>query len=348
MDRTINGKTLKQVFEDLAQDLPEEVIQSRSFDNVAYINVDDYRNRVNEVLGADHYDERYHNTTIEKIGDTAIVRTECTIVLLDDAYEPIKEYSRPGATNIIFLNTEKVGEDGKVVMDEATKKPVMVKSDTPRDIANNISTACQDAFKRICKNDFLIGKRQLDTLKKGEVFELTIIGTPYEKNGHRFFTCKTEKGEDIKLAVFKNKAQEFDKAFPEPVSGSVVFVTGKDGADSFGKRQLIFDKADKKGSSTKNKKEKAQELTLKVKSKTAVLERKSKPGDFSMQVIDSKGKTRNVVIPKDTVESIGAETWGKFVIRCADVASPTEFSMVCVETKEENREIFLMKSFGRS
>ena len=106
MGKTINGKSLSQIMAELAADFPPEAIQTRDYDGVHYINVDDFRSRLNSVVGIDHYNERYTPVEIIQAKDTLAVKTLGTIELLDDDYNVIIVKQSPGGSNIAFPKLE--------------------------------------------------------------------------------------------------------------------------------------------------------------------------------------------------------------------------------------------------
>lgn len=256
MGKTINGKSLSQIMAELAADFPPEAIQTRDYDGVHYINVDDFRSRLNSVVGIDHYNERYTPVEIIQAKDTLAVKTLGTIELLDDDYNVIIVKQSPGGSNIAFPKMEKVDASGKKVTG-SDGKPVMIPGNMTNSIPNDLDSACQDAFKRICRNKFDMGKRQLKDAGKGTLYEITLTQNMNSYNGHLFGegVCKND-GSKYKIAVFKNTVEAFQTVYGTPKNNSVIFVYGKLGEDKKGNPQIIVSEAapNKAASDNGNKK----------------------------------------------------------------------------------------------
>ena len=155
MSRTINGKTVKEVMEALAAPLPKEAFKVRDYDNKPYITVEACYERMDSVLGVEHYNAVYTEPQFVQQKDTYVISTVGTLEILDDNFEVIFRKSGPGTSTVTFPNIEKT-ENGQKV-----KVPGNIATLVP----NDVMSAFQDAFKRICKNKLQIGAKQLSEFK---------------------------------------------------------------------------------------------------------------------------------------------------------------------------------------
>lgn len=88
-------------------------------------------------------------------------------------------------------------------------------------------------------------------------------------------------------------------------------------------------------------------LKISVRSKTPVTERTNGSGDFSMQVLNEKDETLNLVIPKKLIDSLTAHVWSKFVLNCTKTSEkPVQFTMECTKGMEANRTVYYMIGFA--
>lgn len=311
MSRTINGRTIKEIFDLLKEDLPEEEIQVRDYDSVVYISADAYRERLNSVVGSEHYNEMYSEVELVQAKDSIVAKTTCTIELLDDDFEPFLKKQSAGGSNIMFPYMDKKDDAGNVIKD-ASGKPRKVPMSTSATIPNDFDGACQDAFKRTLKKGFLIGKQQLDKAKEGVPYILTIMRTANSTNGgHKFLSGKANDGKIFNIAVFKNKVSDFEKAFPEIKVNSVITIFGKEKIDKQGNPQIIFEKA---GKMEVKKPEVAKLVTLEVVFEQEIQERKRKKGDYSTVVSGKKDNLKyNLVFQKEDILKIGLAEWEKLL-----------------------------------
>ena len=54
----------QRFFKELEKDISEDVIEKRNFDGMEYISVDVFKDRLDEVIGVDHYTEEYSECKI--------------------------------------------------------------------------------------------------------------------------------------------------------------------------------------------------------------------------------------------------------------------------------------------
>ena len=74
-------------------------------------------------------------------------------------------------------------------------------------------SACQDAFKRMCKK-LNIAKNQVAKMNATPEFTITFLQDVTLVEGQHLFPNVTCNGKRIKLAVFKNHVPELLKKFP--------------------------------------------------------------------------------------------------------------------------------------
>lgn len=236
MNRTINGKPLESIIQELQADFPPEAIEKRDYDGIYYIGVDAYRERLNTVIGIAHYNELYDEVEVVKAQDSYATKTKCRLEILDDEFNIVIVKESAGGSNIAFPKVDGPDKD-------KDGKPIKVPGTTTNSLPNDFDSACQDAFKRICKKQLLMGKRQLDNAKAGTPYCLTITKALHEYNGHIFGEGKMENGKVYKIAIFKNQAETFKKVYGMPGTGQNVTFYGKEGKDNKQNDQIVFEKA---------------------------------------------------------------------------------------------------------
>ncbi len=237
---TINGKSLKDILLELQADFPKEAIKTRDYDGVKYIGVDDYRERLDAVVGIDHYNEKYDPVELVKAQDSYATKTRCTLEFLDDDYHVILTKESSGGSNIAFpkIETNKLDKDGKPIKEAGT---------VTNSLPNDFDSACQDAFKRICRKQLNMGKKQLEEAKSGALYILKLNrDCTISTTGHIFSngTLKSD-GKNYSLAIFKNSVDLFKAAYGLPKKGELVAIYGKSGNDMKGNPQIIFTKPGK-------------------------------------------------------------------------------------------------------
>lgn len=243
MGKTINGKTIEQILDELQEDFPPESIEKRDYDGIYYIGVDAYRERLNTVIGIGHYNELYEPVEIIRAQDTYATKTKCRLEILDDDFNVILIKESAGGSNIAFPKVDEKDKDGKSI-----KVPLT----TTNSIPNDLDSACQDAFKRICKKQLLMGKRQLDIAKAGTAYTITLTQEFKEYNGHLFGEGKM-KGQIYKIAIFKNQAETFKSSYGIPEKGKSITFYGKVGKDNRQHDQLVFEKVYREEREVKSK-----------------------------------------------------------------------------------------------
>jgi len=236
MDKTINGKTLGQIFAELTQPFDKNKIRTRDYDKMPYISVDDLRERLDSVVGSYHYNETYTEPKIMKVKDTYGVSVIGRIEFLDDNFEPVLVKECVGGTSITFPKVDK--QISNALGNVETIKQEMT---TTNSFANDCMAACQDAFKRICKK-IGIGAKDLEQAAKGEVYEVTLkFPVDYSRSTKGYFSDITSGGAPVRLAVFSNKLELFKAGIPQgTAAGTSFYIVGKLGKDNRGNDQIIF------------------------------------------------------------------------------------------------------------
>lgn len=248
MGRTINGKPVSEVFKELEKDISEDVIEKRNFDGMEYISVDVFKDRLDEVIGVDHYTEEYSECKIVTLKDTIAVSTMGKLTILDDDYIPFKTVCAPGGASVIFPYIDKKDENGNIIYIEKNGKqvPEKIPGRNTDALANNQMSACQDAFKRMCKK-LNIAKNQVAKMNATPEFTITFLQDVTLIEGQHLFPNVTCNGKRIRLAVFKNHVPELLKKFPSGViaRNTSVCVCGNLGKDNRGNKQIVFEKIGK-------------------------------------------------------------------------------------------------------
>lgn len=188
MGRTINGKPVSEVFKELEKDISEDVIEKRNFDGMEYISVDVFKDRLDEVIGVDHYTEEYSECKIVTLKDTIAVSTMGKLTILDDDYIPFKTVCAPGGASIIFPYIDKKDENGNIIYIEKNGKqvPEKIPGRNTDALANNQMSACQDAFKRMCKK-LNIAKNQVAKMNATPEFTITFSQDVTLEEGKHLF-----------------------------------------------------------------------------------------------------------------------------------------------------------------
>lgn len=248
MGRTINGKPVSEVFKELEKDISEDVIEKRNFDGMEYISVDVFKDRLDEVIGVDHYTEEYSECKIVTLKDTIAVSTMGKLTILDDDYIPFKTVCAPGGASVIFPYIDKKDENGNIIYIEKNGKqvPEKIPGRNTDALANNQMSACQDAFKRMCKK-LNIAKNQVAKMNATPEFTVTFSQDVTLEEGKHLFPNIICNGKRIKLAIYKNHIPELIKKFPSKViaRNTSVCVCGNLGKDNRGNEQIVFEKIGK-------------------------------------------------------------------------------------------------------
>lgn len=137
---TINGMTVKECCKQLAR---YKMPQKKLYGKYPYYRISEYRERLDEVLGVDHYYVTYTAPQIFRIDSgQEILCLNCRITVLDDEYKPI--FYKEGCGSKELQYTKETGRlDG---------------------ISNVAYSASTSAFKNACKNFCMFGDKSNDDM----------------------------------------------------------------------------------------------------------------------------------------------------------------------------------------
>lgn len=145
---TINGKSIKEIEEELRQPFPDSVLVNGPSGNKA-IPISAYESRMDSVIGTFNYDFITSQAKLEQIKDKYMFHVTSSIVIYDDNRNPILTKSAAGGCNVIILT-------GK---DESERQAKSMKSD--------LDTAVSESYKNCCQK-LGIGIQQIRDLQKGK------------------------------------------------------------------------------------------------------------------------------------------------------------------------------------
>lgn len=321
MERTINGKTMKQIMEELQADFPQSAILTRDYDGVKYINVDSFRERLDSVLGKEHYNELYEEVQIIQTRDTISTRTKCRIEFLDDNFDVILIKESAGGSIINFPKL--TDEEGNKLKEEST---------STTSIPNDIDAACQDAFKRICRKTLGLGKHQLGIAKQGFLYENVYIKNCKPYNNNMIFGDVVYKQTNYKFVCFKNSYNIFKNTYgSDKLSNTYISFYGKEDVDKNRNKRLIFNNpyqslaepnttSQIEGKSTNVNNNNVSNCivfpegpfikTIMTKSKLKDLE--CQKGSYYVDVLYNKRNVKLIFL-KENIEKIDSNLWNTFI-----------------------------------
>lgn len=310
---TIKGMPFSAIIEKLQENFPSNIIKYRDYDGTPYISVDKLRERLDMVIGKEHYNEIYSDINVTTVKETFAVTCKCRIEFLDDDFNICLIKESTGGSTIQFPKNEN-GEAGLFTTS----------------IPNDYDVACQDAFKRICKK-LGIGKLQLEEAKKGIFYENVLLRNITNKNS--YIICDVlYRSSNLKLLVFKKNMDVFLKTYGNTVGKQIMFY-GSEKLDKYNKLQLVFNhpfhlpnqsslqqvqstkptKEDKKESHIDLKKffpsETDFEETFKSNSKLMVLQ--CSKGSYYMTCV-YKNEKITIVFLKEQIKEIPENVWNHF------------------------------------
>lgn len=220
----VNGKELSKVFMELAEPFPKEKIKIRDFDNKPYVEVDTLLERLNEVVGVQNYSDEY-TTELMQVLDTFCIIATCTISIFDDEGKLVCKKSMTGGSNIAFPYIDK----------DKTQKATEVNS-----IPNDITSACQDAFKKVCTKRLGMASHQLKAVAKGEAYEFTVTAPARVLDSGHAIINGTVNGQKYSIFMFKQAVESNKATLTGLVAGQVIKVYGSEKTDKYGNPQITF------------------------------------------------------------------------------------------------------------
>ena len=212
---TINGKPINQIMQELLAPFPQDEIQTRSDNGQIYFDVETFRNRFDSVCGREHYNEFYPIVGIHEAKDTIGISATCRIELLDDNFNVILSKEAGGGSHVIFPKDDQKNELTKTTS-----------------FGNNVTAACQDAFKKVCRR-FGMGVEQIKTKQQGEIYLVQLLyPVDYSRANKGYFTkvnvcTQNSQPQQVQLAVFGNKLSTFKAQIPQGTAvGSQFYIRG--------------------------------------------------------------------------------------------------------------------------
>lgn len=122
--RTINGKCFRVVMEELRAPFPESAVKDNQF-GYPYIPIEEYRKRLDDVVGILNYDYRVSKAEWVTIGDKEHMSCLGTLVIRDDEGKTVTVKMATGDADVITRNSDgvavKTGNDAKAANSDAFK-----------------------------------------------------------------------------------------------------------------------------------------------------------------------------------------------------------------------------------
>lgn len=277
----INGKEVKDIIKELASPMPKGSVKIRDFDGRPYIPVEAMIKRLNDVVGVENYSDTYDIKEI-KAGDTLGYMAICTLRIYDEDRIPVIEKSMAGGSVISFP------------YDKETKRRLTETTSLP----NDVTTACQDAFKKVLSKRLGIGETDLEQAAKGEEWSVELTSSFREYN-QSFYGDGIFEGRNIKLALFKNDVTGCGTpvdAIKTIGKGSFILVRGKIGQDKKGDEQIII-----KSLVISSRSSSASPLQISVKTAGEAVE---SDGGYVIPVSDASGKRYSLLFKGRPLESL--------------------------------------------
>lgn len=207
MERTINGKELRKVLEDLQTPFEENKFKTDPYGN-KYLPLEILKEKLNDVVGIFNYDFEISSPVITVIGTRPHVSLKGSLTIRDDMGNIVTSKHAPGGAPIVVSNT--------------TQEAVAFKNDQ--------ETAASDAFKRCCKLLGMAGsqlkemnhsgnrnaKSDFPTSEPQMLYRITLkekfqtIG----KDGYCAMVSVEGEENQFKLIVWKNAQEKIEEKIP--------------------------------------------------------------------------------------------------------------------------------------
>ena len=218
--RTVNGKPLNQVMKELQEPLPESAVRDNQ-SGYPYIPIEEYRKRLDEVVGVLNYDYRLSKADWVTVGDKEHMSCLGTLIIRDDAGKIVTVKMATGDADVITRNS-----DGAAVK-----------------TGNDAKTADKDAFKSCCRL-LGIGDAQLREQRKGKNGKGGASGK-YSTN-----TQQNASEENIRIVVRGAFSSLGGKGYKAPAviketGEQVSLILWKEGIEAVQKHMSISDFLDK-------------------------------------------------------------------------------------------------------
>lgn len=124
----VGEKDIRTIISELCEPFGSDSVKVSDKNGKPYIPAEFYRERVDLVL-LGNYSDDYTELEVIQINNSYTVKVKCTLNIFDDSGKVLLTKSCYGGADVIFPK----------------------ESDKPKDLANTIASAEQDAFKRVCK-----------------------------------------------------------------------------------------------------------------------------------------------------------------------------------------------------
>lgn len=208
MDVTVNGKSLKQIQEELEAPFAEsEMVDSQ--DGGKAIPIGAYEDRLNRVLGVLNYDFVTSEGQLVTIGDRYMLHVSARITIYDDERRPVVTKSACGGCNVIIVKN--------------TNQAKSLKSD--------LDSAVSEAYKNCCQK-LNVGVKQLragnkknnqtqrqgsggaNTAGKGDGKRVAIRLMQSLQSGNKNYYAKAAMegtGEKVVFKLFERELPEFER-----------------------------------------------------------------------------------------------------------------------------------------
>lgn len=207
MARTINGKSVAKVMEELAAPFDDQRFKVNYFGH-AYLPVEVFRDRLDVVVGNINYDVTTSEPQVVVVGTRPQVLLKVSITIRDDDGNVVVTKESPGGTAVIVSNT--TGE--------------------PDSVKNDAESAASDGFKRCCKLLGMAGKQLKQkrgssgensgmtaevTTEPTALYRITLQEkfTKLGKDGYSAMV-KVEGGGDTKLIIWKDAQDKISEKIP--------------------------------------------------------------------------------------------------------------------------------------
>ena len=197
-NRTINEKNFNTIIKELCEPMEGS---TRDFDGMPYIPIEEYEERLNNVVGVFNYNFKVEFPQFVQTGSEQNIIVKGSLEILDDDGNIVVVKETAGGKTVIYLNDDKK---------QKTTQPKMV--------SNDVEIACNDAFKRCCKKLGMgnITKKEQNSsnnTSKSSYLELQINGAFEVKNNnyYRVPVYNAQEDENAILVIWNSEVQKIKK-----------------------------------------------------------------------------------------------------------------------------------------
>lgn len=172
-ERTINGKSVKQILEELKEPFPGDAFKEHPYTKRSYIPVYLVKRRLDDVLGL-NYDFTTGDLQLWKNGSQQNIALIGAITIRDDEGKIVSVRGMGGGSTIIYPNKDDSAGSKSAESSSASQKeaenvseptgPETTKKAAPANVSNDIASASMDVLKRSAKL-FGVGDDQLREMR---------------------------------------------------------------------------------------------------------------------------------------------------------------------------------------